>query len=329
MNDAGALRWTERWIDLPGPESRRLWSEGLGDPAQPVVLLVMGAMNQSIVWPDAFCTEIASAGFCVVRYDHRDTGRSTVSSYPIQPYGLEALTADARAVARAWSGARPAHWIGMSLGGVLAQMAALGMGNDAQTSDTHGARSVCSLTLMMSTPDLTVATSASAGLPPTQTALPPPEPAYLQHLRTNLYRPVHTTSAMLEHMVDGWRAANGSAPDFDSDAARQLMQRALMRTDHPLHALRHLAATASARDLSDLLKSLRLPTLVVHGALDPLLPPAHGAALSRLIAGAALLQVQNMGHVFDRRHLDVVAPRIILHLQQAIRTMALSDAGLA
>lgn len=316
MSDCAALPWVERWVPLPGPGALRVWSEGLGDPAHPVVLLVMGAMNQSIVWPDAFCAEVASAGFCVVRYDHRDTGRSAMVQYARHPYGLDALCDDAQAVAHAWGGARPVHWIGMSMGGVLAQMAALGLRREA-----HAAR-VASLVLMMTTPDLTVAARASAGMPTPGSTLPPPAPAYFEHLRGTLYRPVHSAHAMLERMVEGWRAANGNAPGFDAGTAHDLMQRALARTEHPLHALHHLAATLTAQDLGPRLGALALPALVVHGALDPLLPPAHGAALARLIPGAQWLAVDNMGHVFDSRHLPAVVPRIIWHLQQAIRSAA-------
>ena len=332
--------WTERWVDieqaaaagmphLPRP-GVRLWSEGLGDPGQPVVLLVMGAMNQGIVWPDAFCTEIASAGFCVVRNDHRDTGLSPALPYTLpyamQPYGLTELAADARAVAQAWAGKRPVHWIGMSMGGVLAQMAALDLAgpgsstHSATHSSIHSSIHVASLTLMMTTPDLSVPARATTGMPQFPSSpLPLPLPAYLDYLSRSARDNSHTPAAVLDKMVDGWRAANGTAEGFDEAQTRALMQRTLERTTQPLGALNHVAATLSAHDLSAALGQLHIPTLVIHGADDPLVPPAHGEALVRAIPGAALLRVPGMGHMFDTRHLAYVTPQIILHLQNALR----------
>lgn len=332
--------WTQRWVEADytvSPALRhttrpgvRLWSEGFGDPGAPIVLLVMGAMNQGIVWPDAFCEEIASAGFCVVRYDHRDTGLSPAPPYALpyamQPYGLAELAADAQAVALAWAGKRPVHWIGMSMGGVLAQMVALDMTHPSSSAgspghmQTHTPARIASLTLMMTTPDLSVPTRATTGMPQVSTsALPPPLPAYLNYLGRSARDVAHAPDAVLDKIVEGWRAANGTAGGFDEAQTRTLAQRTLDRTTQPLSALNHVAATLGARDLSTALAHLHVPTLVVHGEDDPLLPPAHGTALARLIPGATLLRVPGMGHMFDSRHLAQITPRVIVHLQNAMR----------
>ena len=324
--------WTTRWVDTESPASSsmrhmqqtgvRLWSEGLGDSGQPVVLLVMGAMNQGMVWPDAFCEEIASAGFCVVRYDHRDTGQSPAPPYALpyamQPYGLAELAADALAVALAWAGKRPVHWIGMSMGGTLAQMAALDIADPG--SATHAGAKIASLTLMMTTPDLSVAARATTGMPQFPASpLPPPLPAYLDYVSRSARDGAHTPDAVLDKMVEGWRAANGAAHGFDEAQTQALMQRVLERTSQPFGALNHVAATLGARDLSSALGQLHLPTLIIHGDDDPLLPPEHGAALARLIPNASLLRVPGMGHMFDSRHLKLITPKVIVHLQNAMR----------
>ena len=336
--------WTTRWVDAePSASSSirhvqqtgvRLWSEGLGDPGQPIVLLVMGAMNQGMIWPDAFCEEIASAGFCVVRYDHRDTGQSPAPPYALpyamQPYGLAELAADALAVALAWAGKRPVHWIGMSMGGTLAQMAALDMaGADASGNASGNASAkIASLTLMMSTPDLSVPARATTGLPQFPASpLPRPLPAYLDYLGRSARDGSHTPAAVLDKMVEGWRAANGTADGFDETQTRALMQRSMERTTQPLGALNHVAATLGARDLSTALSQLHVPTLIIHGEDDPLLPPAHGEALARLIPQACLLRVPGMGHMFDSRHLAHITPRVIVHLQNALRAAIADDAS--
>jgi pimeloyl-ACP methyl ester carboxylesterase len=179
---------------------------------------------------------------------------------------------------------------------------------------------VASLTLMMSTPDLSVPTRATTGLPQLPASrLPPPLPAYLDYIDLSASNVAHTPGAMLDKMVDGWRAANGAANGFDEARTRILMRRALDRTTQPLGMLNHLAATLSARDLSAALSRLRVPTLIIHGEDDPLLPLAHGETLARLISGATLLRVPGMGHMLDSRHLTLIMPRVIAHLQNAMR----------
>jgi pimeloyl-ACP methyl ester carboxylesterase len=97
------------------------------------------------------------------------------------------------------------------------------------------------------------------------------------------------------------------------------VQRTMARARQPLNVFNHVAATRSARDLSAALAQIHAPTLVIHGAHDPLLPPAHGALLARAIPGASLLEVPDMGHMFDQRHLALVTPRVIAHFQTAMR----------
>jgi len=94
---------------LTTPDGVSLWTETFGEPGQPALLLVMGAMNQGIFWPDAFCQQLADAGHFVIRYDHRDTGRSSkVGRWP--PYTLKALARDALAVLQGLGVAVPRWW---------------------------------------------------------------------------------------------------------------------------------------------------------------------------------------------------------------------------
>ncbi len=102
-----------------------LWTESFGTPGHPSVLLVMGAMNQAIFWPDEFCQSLAAEGFYVVRYDHRDTGESSKVDFRANPYDLNSLTEDAATVIRNYDLDRPTV-IGLSMGGYIAQLLASG-----------------------------------------------------------------------------------------------------------------------------------------------------------------------------------------------------------
>ena len=92
-----------------------LYAESFGKPTDRPALLIMGAMNQGVFWPDAFCEELAAAGFHVVRYDHRDTGKSSCVDFSANPYDLDALTADALALIHEFKMQNPLI-IGLSMG---------------------------------------------------------------------------------------------------------------------------------------------------------------------------------------------------------------------
>jgi pimeloyl-ACP methyl ester carboxylesterase len=101
-----------------------LWTESFGDASRPTVLLIMGVMNQGILWPDEFCAEIADSGYHVIRYDHRDTGQSSSVDFEEHPYTLDDLASDALKVLDGY-GVEKAHVVGLSMGGFLAQLLAL------------------------------------------------------------------------------------------------------------------------------------------------------------------------------------------------------------
>src|SRR5215218_10849027 len=97
-----------------------LYTETFGDPSDPVVLFIMGAMASAVWWPEDFCRMLADRGRFVIRYDHRDTGRST-SYEPRQPeYTGDDLTRDAVGVLDAF-GIQAAHLVGVSAGGGIGQ----------------------------------------------------------------------------------------------------------------------------------------------------------------------------------------------------------------
>ena len=101
-----------------------LATEALGDPAHPPVLLIMSVMASMLWWPDEFCERLANRGRRVVRYDNRDTGRSTTYEAGKPAYTLDDMADDAVRVLDGY-GFSAAHLVGMSLGGMIAQLAAL------------------------------------------------------------------------------------------------------------------------------------------------------------------------------------------------------------
>jgi len=170
----------------------RLRSDAQGPAAGAPVLLVMGAMNPAAAWPGSLCGGLADAGFRVLRYDHRDTGRSSQSQ---GDYTLDELVADAAAVLDGWE-AGPAHVVGLSMGGCIGQR--LAMDSPAR---------VRTLTLISTTPDHRPYMAATMGRDASGYALPPAQESFLRCLRSPAAAGRRKDPGGM--LFEGWRACNG------------------------------------------------------------------------------------------------------------------------
>ncbi|GAB2604461.1 hydrolase [Paractinoplanes abujensis] len=258
----------------------RLWTERTGDPDRPAVLLLMGASAQSLTCPDALIERLVGRGVQVIRYDSRDTGRSSLVDYDRSPYGLAGLAADALAVLDAY-GLDTAHIAGFSMGGMVAQW--LGV---------HAPARVRSLTLITSTPMDYDPGPLWRG-EPSPTPLPPPAPAFLRYLDETADSPpgVETDVAL-------FRVMNGDKRPLDEAATRAMLERCWARVVDPEAAGHHQrAGTWLTPDRLVPLSTITAPARIVSGDADPIYAPAHGEALAAAIPQADLHVVPGMGHV--------------------------------
>lgn len=263
-------------MELVQVQGAQLCIDAVGDPADPLVVLIAGAAASMDWWPPQLCRRIADGGRYVVRYDHRDTGGSTTGAPGAPDYDATALDGDAAELLRVMDHG-PAHLVGVSMGGGIAQSLAL-----------RYPRLVASLTL--------VATSPVGGVGPldppepalrTRFAEPPPDPDWTDRdaVVNWLLETEHAFAGPLGIDEDDMRAAAGSAFDRSRDIAAAgnhwlVVDAGSEGGDEP------------AQDVHD----IAVPTLVVHGSSDPLFPLAHGKALAAAIPGARLLVVDGMGH---------------------------------
>ena len=265
------------------------FSESFGDRSAPAVLLIMGAMASGVWWPEEFCARLAARGRFVIRYDHRDTGRST-SYRPGEPgYSVETLADDALTVLDAY-GINRAHLVGMSLGGYLGQLLAL-----------KASQRVLTLTLI-----------ASERLALTDPALPSIDPKVIAYHAQAAEIDWTNRRAVLEYQVGAWRLLAGSAHPFDEEGIRALAAADFARTPNPLVPFNH-ARLGDATGWVDRLDEITAPALIIHGTEDPVLPYAHGRALHAGLRGSRLLTLPGTGHELHPLDWPTIVDAIIDH----------------
>ena len=282
--------------------------ESLGNPQDPVILLVMGLGVQMVLWPDEFCRMLVDKGFRVVRFDNRDIGLSTKLDHlgmpnipreaikywlrlPLKsPYYIEDMAADTEALMDALGIAR-AHVVGASMGGMISQNLA-----------ARAPAKVASLTSMMST------TGARS--------LPSPRARAYKALLAPLPAPGDTEAAIIR-MMKLLRAIGSLTYPSKEEYLRALCERHVRRSFNPAGASRQLLAIAASGDRTAVVRRIRAPTLVMHGDEDPLLLPACGkATLEAIRAGggrAELCAIRGQGHDFPVEVLPEMAERIAAH----------------
>ena len=278
---------------------------GAAGRERPAVLLIMGLGMQLVAWPPALVQALVDAGFRVIRLDNRDIGLSqkldhlgkpnlawTSIKYKLglrvsAPYSLHDMAADSLAVLDALNVAQ-AHVVGLSMGGMIAQRIAL----------AAPAR-VLSLTSIMSS-------SGARGLPQAQA----------QVLRVLLSRPAGSDLASVtDHYVKLFKAIGSPGFPMEEAELRLRIAAGVQRSFHPAGVLRQMVAIVADGRRAGELTTLRLPTLVLHGKADPLVPFACGEDTARRIPGARLIGIEGMGHDLPdgvvQRLLEPLIPHLV------------------
>lgn len=268
------------------PTGVSLWTQCFGQPGGRPLLLIMGAMNPGLFWPQAFCDGLAHAGCFVIRYDHRDTGQSSGTAPQAPPYSLADLVDDAWAVLDAYQLPR-ASIMGLSMGGYIAQCMAA----------AHPDR-VDHLILLSTTADHRPYMAATTEDAPWSGPLPAPASRFLDALAATRRQPPHTRDEVQQAQLAGWRACHGGSTPFPEADMQALLASAQAHNAHPPFAAawRHGQAVGNAPDRIELVGHIKAPTLVIHGSDDPCLPLPHGEQLATLIPHARLV-VLDMGHM--------------------------------
>jgi pimeloyl-ACP methyl ester carboxylesterase len=283
----------EQFCDVGGDIT--LCYETFGDPADPTALLVMGLGTQMIAWHEDFCDELASRGLHVVRFDNRDCGRSThIRGAPptlgqilrrsrhAAHYTLGDMAGDAATLLDRLDLA-PAHVIGASMGGMIAQTLAA----------RHPDKVLSLVSIMSNTGNI------RTGQPGLR--------AYPLFLR----RAPAEREAFIDHMERLFSVIGSPGFPRDPEEIRRLAGASYDRDHDRFGTLRQLAAIMASGDRTRELCRIGVPTLVIHGSSDRLVTASGGRATARAIPGAQLMIVKGMGHDLPRalwpRLIDAIA----------------------
>ena len=292
--------------------------EEYGKPDDPMLLLVSGFSGQMITWPDAFKQGLAEAGRRVVIFDNRDIGLSTeftnevppaprdivkgvMAGEPMHekvPYILNDMAADAAGLVQAL-GANKADVMGFSMGGMIVQLMAL----------NHPER-VRTLIPVMTT----------SGDP----ALPPATPEAQQALTA--VPEVRNADAIGDLAAQSRRVIGSHETVRNSDEAVKAMAiRAFERSDRPMGVARQYAAILAQPRWHERLDGVSHPTLVLHGAQDPLIRPAAGQDIAERIPGAEIEIIEKWGHDLPEKMVPVLLNRIVPFLGKHVPEEARAD----
>ena len=281
--------------------------ETFGQPENPAILLVMGLGCQLIHWPRSLCELLSAEGYFVIRFDNRDCGLSThfdqaeppnllwtalkarLQLRAKLPYQLSDMMMDAVGLLDGL-GIQCAHWVGASMGGMIAQLAAI-----------EQPERVLSLSSIMSTTS--------------HRRLPGPSRKTLDAIRSQAPFPT-SPEDQIAQALKAWQTLMSPAYPTADDDLRRLVAAAISRGYSPAGKERQLAAAMVTPDRRKALRQLTVPTLVLHGRDDPLIPVACGIDTAKHIPDAELNIIDGMGHDFPEALMPQFAAAIVRTLQR-------------
>ncbi|MFI9235647.1 alpha/beta fold hydrolase [Streptomyces sp. NPDC053079] len=291
-----------------GPSGIEVVYERFGDPGAPPVLLMMGGGAQMIHWPEGFCAELVGRGVQVIRFDNRDSGRSThcheapvpdlqaalAGDFSSASYTLSDMAADTVGLLDVL-GLDSAHMVGASLGGMIAQTIAI----------EHPGRTRSLTSMMSSTGDRGVGQADLAKL-------------------AGLGAQPEDRQSYVDWYVRAIRVIGSPGFAFDEATVAERAGRAYDRGHDPLSIMRQGVAVLASGDRTERLRSLKVPTLVIHGADDVMCDVSGGRATAAAVPDSELVIIDGMGHNIPRELWPRIAS-LITDLVHRIEGTSLDD----
>lgn len=278
----------ERFITSGAVE---LCTESFGHAGNTPLVLIMGATASMVWWDAEFCQGLADKGFYVIRYDNRDVGKSTTYPSGEPPYSTLDMADDVLAVMDGY-GFDAAHLVGMSLGGMLAQIVAI-----------RNPERVKTLTLIAS------------GIWDDRPELPTIDPAVLEYHVLAGTLDWKDEEKVIDYLVGGWRILNGSRHPFDEQRTFQLAQAEVERAPNLLSMFNH-SMLAGGEELYGLAGQIQAPALIIHGTEDKVLPFEHALEMNKTIPHSTLLELKGAGHEIHPNDWKMIIEAMAEHVKQ-------------
>lgn len=266
-------------------------TENFGNPTNAPILLIMGATASMVWWDTDFCERLANRGFYVIRYDNRDTGKST--TYPAGEFHYTTLDMadDVLAVMDGYD-LDAAHLVGMSLGGMLAQIVAI-----------LNPERVKTITLIAS------------GIWDDKPELPSMDNAVLEYHAIAANLDWTNEEEVIQYLVGGWRILNGSRHAFDEERTYKLAQAEVKRAKNLLSMFNH-SYLKGGEELYGRSTEIKAPALIIHGTEDKVLPFENALEMQKSIPQTTLLEIKGAGHEIHSLDWDLILGAIAEHVKK-------------
>ena len=285
-------------------EGLDIYTESFGKPENPAIILIMGAMNQGLFWYDSFCKTLSENGFFVIRFDHRDTGLSSIIDFNKNPYNLDNLTSDAIEILNGYKISK-SHVIGVSMGGYIGQLLAINFPERLET-----------LTLISTTADHRPYMDATMGNFNNKYKLPYPNKKLIDYIEKSKNNPPKNDEEFKNNQIEGWRIFFGKELNKeDLDELIRLIDLSNTRNKNKFSPFNHGLAVANSKDRLEIIKNINIPTYIFQGENDPCFSIEHGQFLNKNISNSKLEIIKDMGHMFSVSESKDLVNKILVNLK--------------
>lgn len=271
----------------------KLYTENFGDKNKPAILLIAGATVSMLYWDEEFCQRLADKGFYIIRYDNRDVGKSTDYEPGSTPYDLIDLVDDAVAILDAYQ-IEKAHFAGMSLGGLISQIAALKYPDSVQSL-------------------ILISTGPWGDSDPT---IPEMDKRILDfHSKAGK---VNWTdeNAVVDYMLKGAELMSGKKP-YDKIRGDKLIRSEFQRANNYISMFNH-ASLQGGEEYYGRLNEIEQPTLIIHGTDDLIWHFNHTKVMLKEIKNSKQIMLEGTGHELHYDDWDTIIKEITNHCRKPL-----------